>query len=162
MTQDQVLEAARGVIALVESALLMTIGQGGTIHARVVQTSKPDAHWMVQFLTDRRTRKVRDLAAAGRASLAWHHVADRSYAVLCGPCVLVDDVEAKRAIWHAGMDRFHPGGPEDPNNLLVWINADTIEVYDPTRAILPPPRGFNAARLQRAGNGWSMGTTSAI
>ena len=39
------------------------------------------------------------------------------------------DIEAapERAIWRPGMDRFHPGGPEDPDNVIVEFAAERLE-----------------------------------
>ena len=79
---------------------------------------------------------------------------DRAYVTLLGRATVVGEVEAKRAIWRPDMHRFHPGGPEDPNNVLVQFATDRIEMYSGARDVAPEPRGFSAAVLVRTDSGW--------
>ena len=57
------------------------------------------------------------------------------------------------------MGRFHPGGPEDPNNVIVEFTAERLEIYSGARGVAPPPRGFSAATLTRNDGSWSLGAS---
>ena len=69
------------------------------------------------------------------------------------------EAAAKRVIWRPEMNHFHPGGPEDPNNVIVEFTAERLELYSGARSIAPPLRGFSAATLPRKDGGWSLGAS---
>lgn len=160
MSPERLLLIARETIALVTWCFAITAAEGGEINARVVQIGEPDEDWGVQFMTDRRCRKVAEIGCSGRLTLAYQHDAERAYVTLIGRAVTVDDVEAKRAVWRPETYRWHPGGPEDPNNVLVRSTTDRIEIYSGARDVAPEPRGFSAAALVRTASGWRRDVTS--
>ena len=71
-----------------------------------------------------------------------------------GRAAVVGEVEDKRVVWRPETYRFHSGGPEDPNNVLVQFTTDRIEMYSGARGVAPEPRGFSAAVLVRTEAGW--------
>jgi len=158
---ETLLRIARAILAPATWCFAITLGEDGDVHARLVQPGALAEDWSTRFLTDARSRKVAEMERTGRLTLAWQNDADRAYVALIGRPEIIRDAEAKRAIWHAGMARFHPGGPEDPNNVLVRFVAERIEMYSGAHGIAPPPEGFSAAVLTRTTSGWKVGATFA-
>ena len=154
MSAEQLLLIARETIAQVTWCFAVTAAENGEINARLVQIGKPAEDWSARFMTDRRSRKVAEIERSGRLTLAYQHDPDRAYVTLVGRAVAIDDVEAKRAVWRPETYRWHPGGPEDPNNVLVRFTTDRIEMYSGARDVAPEPRGFSAAVLVRTASGW--------
>jgi general stress protein 26 len=154
MSTEDLLFIARETVAQVTWCFAITAGEDGEINARLVQIGRLADDWSTRFLTDRRSRKVAEIERSGRLTLAYQHDPDRAYVTLVGRAEVVGDVEAKRAIWRPEMHRFHPGGPEDPNNVIARFTTDRIEMYSGARDVAPEPKGFSAAVLVRTGSGW--------
>lgn len=158
-TAEQLLRIARGIIAQVTWCFVITAGENGEVNARIIQIGVLQEDWTVRFMTDRRCRKVAEMERTGRLTLAYQHDPDRAYVTLIGRPTVIHDVEAKRAVWKPETYRFHPGGPEDPNNVLIRFATDRIEMYSGAHDIAPPPHGFSAATLRRAEAGWTVSAT---
>lgn len=154
MSTEHLLTVARETIGQVTWCFAITADEGGDINARLVQIGALSEDWGTRFMTDRRCRKVAEIERSGRLTLAYQHNPDRAYVTLVGRAVTIDDVEAKRAIWKPETYRWHPGGPEDPNNVLVRFTTHRIEMYSGARDVAPEPRGFSAAVLVRTDSGW--------
>jgi general stress protein 26 len=97
---------------------------------------------------------------AGRLTLAYQYDPEKAYVTLTGRPVIIDDVALKRSVWNPNADRWHRGGPDDPNVVIVRLITDRIEIWSSGRDVMPEPKGFSAAVLERDGLGWRYSTTS--
>ncbi len=51
--------------------------------------------------------------------------------------------------------KWHPGGPTDPNVVLINLVADRIELWSSMHGVTPDPtRGLWAAAVSRERDGW--------
>jgi hypothetical protein len=48
-------------------------------------------------------------------------------------------VTFKQAIWQPGSFKWHPGGPTDPNVVLVEFAAERIETWNTPGGVVPDP-----------------------
>ena len=156
MDIPQLLAIARQTIAQVPLCMAVTVAENGEAHARVVQPGPLREDWSVGFMTERYCRKVQEMQRTGRLTLAYQCDAQKAYVSLSGRPVVMDDVALKRATWSPASDLFHPGGPDDPNVVVVRLLVDCIEIYNASQGIQPSPVGLNAAVLRRAGSGWQL------
>jgi len=155
MDADKLLQIARGIVDKVAMPLAVTIGTEGEANARVVQTSKLSDDWSVRFMTDRRSRKAEEIERSGRMTLAYQCVTENSYVSLVGRAKIVDDIEVKKAIWNPASYKWHPGGPTDPNVVLIDFVADRIELWSTPHGVVPDPiKGLWAGAVSREGDGW--------
>jgi general stress protein 26 len=133
----------------------------GDANARAIDTSKLTDEWTVRFMTDRRTRKVGEIARTGRMTLIYHHQVGRAYVTLVGRASIIDDVAVKQASWQPGSFKWHPGGPTDPNVVLIEFVAERIETWNTPGQIVPDPtKGLWAAVLTRDAGGWRCAGTT--
>jgi len=159
MDTGHLLTIARKLIDDLTFCFAITAGESGDSNARIVQPRKLQDDWSIDVLTNRRCRKVREIEASGRMTLAWQHDADRSYVTLIGRAVIVEDLELKRAIWSPAADRWNPGGPEDPDVVFARFATERIELWSAVHDVMPPPTGYSAAVLIRDGAGWRYEAT---
>jgi general stress protein 26 len=138
MHADKLLQIARGIVDNVAMPLAITVGPEGEANARVVQTSKLSDDWSVRFMTDRRSRKAQETEQTGRMTLAYQCAAENSYVTLVGRARIVDDVEVKKAVWNPASYKWHPGGPTDPNVVLIDFIADRIELWSSMHGVTDP------------------------
>jgi general stress protein 26 len=155
MDAGGLLQIAREIVDKVAMPVAVTVGPEGEANARVVQTSKLSDDWAVRFMTDRRSRKAQEIEQSGRMTLAYQCTAENSYVTLVGRAKIVDDVEVKKAIWNPASYKWHPGGPTDPNVVLIDFIADRIELWSSAHGVTPDPtKGLWAAALSRESDGW--------
>src|SRR5579872_942803 len=161
MDTNDLLRIARETIDQGPMCLAITVDQTGEANARVVQTSKLANEWTLRFMTDRRTRKVEEIERTGRLTLAYQDIPANSYVTLVGRAALVDDVTIKTAIWQPASYKWHPGGPMDPNVVLIEFTTDRIELWNSPHGVVPDPtKGLWAAALSRQQTGWRRHITS--
>jgi general stress protein 26 len=156
---EQLLALARKLVNEVTFCTSATQGEKGEIHARIVQPRPPREDWTVDFITNRRCRKVRDIEQTGRMTLLYQHDIDHSYVCLMGPTEIVEDRELKRATWTDAHNRWNPGGPDDPATVYARLRPNRIEVWSAGHNVMPPPTGYSAAVLTKDGDGWRVSAT---
>ena len=79
MSAGNLLSLARATVNAVPTCLAITVDSNGDANARAINTSKLTDDWTVRFMTDRRTRKVGEIARTGRMTLVYHHQAGGAY-----------------------------------------------------------------------------------
>jgi general stress protein 26 len=159
METERLLDLARKLIGEVTFCVAATHGEEGDVSARIVQPRPLQEDWTVDFLTNRRCRKVREIERSGRMTLLYQHDRDASYVCLVGRAEIVEDRELKRTIWTPAHDRWNPTGPEDPDTVFARLRTERIELWSAVHDVLPPPRGYSAALLLREGEGWRFAAT---
>ena len=161
MDAHGLLQIARDTVAKSPMCLAITVDQNGEANARVVQTSPLRDDWTLRFMTDRRSRKVEEIERTGRLTLAYQDNPDNSYVTLVGRAAIVDDVAVKQAIWRPASQKWHPGGPTDPNVVLIDFTADRVELWSSPHGVVPDPtRGLWAAAVSRTADGWRYHPTA--
>ena len=161
MNADNLLRLVRETVSAVPTCLAITIDGNGDANARAINASNLTDEWTVRFMTDRRTRKVGEIARTGRMTLVYFHQAGGAYVTLVGSATIIDDVAVKQAIWQPGSFKWHPGGPTDTNVVLVEFVAERIETWNTPGPIVPDPtKGLWAAVPTRDADGWRYAGTS--
>ena len=155
---ERILAAARQVMAKVTDCWAATPAAEGGVSARVVQPlpAMPDEEeWTICMATSGRSRKAAEIEHAGRLTLGYQHHPDRGYLVLSGRAALVRERAPIRARWRESWRLYFPGGPEDPDTVLVRLTVDHIELCVP--GVSPEPYGMRYAALGRDAAGvWSI------
>ena len=160
MQTADILAIARETIAKVPLCFVVTVGLGGEPNARVVRPGPLRPDWTIGFMTELYCRKVKEIQAARYFTMAFQHDEEQAYVSLLGRPQLIEDVNIKRAIWSKEADRFHPGGPNDPNVIIVRLNTERIEIYNSARGIQPEPAGLSSVVLVRSGSDWLQSVSS--
>jgi len=157
---DKILKAARRIIADSRTCVAVTLAQNGYPNARVLQTSAASDDWSIQFLTDARSRKAKELTLNPHLTLVYQVPASGEYAALSGPVELSADASVKAALWRPESLRWHPGGPADPNVLLARFRTERIEIWSSPEGLIPDPvKGLWAVSLTRDRGSWRVHTT---
>jgi general stress protein 26 len=161
MDAGSLLQIAREIISKVPMCFAITVDQDGDANARIVQTSKLSDDWTVRFMTDRRSRKVEEIEQSARMTLAYQCDPEGAYVTLVGRATIIDDAEVKQAVWRPQSFRWHPGGPTDPNVVLIELFAERIEMWSSPHGIVPDADlGLWAAVLVRDASGWQQRVTA--
>jgi general stress protein 26 len=159
VTQQQIarfLAAARETIAEVKHCWLATKAQDGGANARAVRAHDGAMgcdEWTRRILVRRGSRKVAEIRAAPRVTLAYQHDSGDRYVALGGHASLIEDRAEMRSLWPSSMDAYFPDGFADANMIVLRVDVDRIEVH--ARGITREPFGTGRTLLQRDGtDGW--------
>lgn len=89
-----------------------------------------DVEWDgdVLFIGERHSDKVRDLQRDPRVNLAYS--GDSAWVSVSGTAEVVDDRALLEEQWNAFTDAWLEGGPENPDNVLIRVRAESAEYWD--------------------------------
>ncbi len=126
-SQDQDLAHLVELMGEMPIAMFTTFGQEG---ARSVPMSRqqvdPDAE--MWFISARDTAHTRALAHDSTVALTFS--SRDAWVAMTGRAVVVDDLEKLRELWNTFAEAWLPGGPEDPNAVLIRVDVDRAEYWD--------------------------------
>jgi general stress protein 26 len=151
---DRFLAATRQTIAEVPYCWLATRSADGGANARAVHVHAglPGSdEWMRRFLVRRGSRKVGEMRAAPRVTLAYQHESGDRYVGLGGVARLIEDPAEMRTMWSGAADARFPPGFADANMIVVHVDVDRIELH--VRGVTREPFGHGRTLLQRNGTG---------
>jgi general stress protein 26 len=159
VTTEQIaafLAAALETIGELRFAWLATRSVDGGANARAVHVrpGRPrDDEWTRRFLVRRESRKVAEIRAAPKVTLAYQHPSGDAYVALGGIASLIDDLTEMRELWPAEMDARFPPGFAEAHMMVTRLEVDRIEMH--VRGLTREPFGHGRTLLQRGGaDGW--------
>jgi general stress protein 26 len=108
-------------------AMLTTFGGAGIRSVPMArQEVEPDAE--MWFIAARDTRHVADIEVEPRVAITFS--SRDSWVALTGTASVVDDEVKLRELWNTFAEAWLPGGPEDPNAVLIKVDVDEAEYWD--------------------------------
>ena len=115
------------LIGDIPNAKLTTYGGAGVRSVPMArQEVEPDAE--MWFIAARDTRHVADILVEPRVSLTFSSRA--SWVALTGTAVVVEDDARLKELWNTFAEAWLPGGPEDPNAVLIKVDVEEGEYWD--------------------------------
>jgi general stress protein 26 len=112
----------------VRIAMLTHVDAQGRLVSHPMATQDVEWDGDVLFIGERDSDKVRDLRSNPAVNLAYS--GESSWVSVSGTAEVVDDRETLREQWSLFTDAWLEGGPDDPNNVLIRVKADTAEYWD--------------------------------
>lgn len=141
-TRDEVIEAARAIVAAAPFASLATVDSLGHPDVRVMDAAPPDSAFVVWLATNPRSRKVALIRARPVVALHWLDPTGPGYVTLVGRARLVNDPTEKRSHWRSSWDPFYPAGPDDA--LLIEVVPHRLEVISEPAGLEGDPDTWRA------------------
>ena len=80
------------------------------------------------FITARDTAHVRARATEPQVALTFS--ARDAWVAMTGRARVVDDLEKLKDLWNTFAEAWLPGGPEDPNAVLLHVDVEKAEWWD--------------------------------
>jgi general stress protein 26 len=123
-----------GVAKLVELTKDIPITMFTTIDAEGHFVSRPMAQQLTEadgdlwFFAERDSRVIEQIAANPHVSLTLS--SNDTWISIDGEAQVVDDSEKARELWNTFVEAWLPQGPDDPNVVLIKVDAHTAEYWD--------------------------------
>ncbi len=127
MTTDE----ARTVAELLRderTAVFTTTAPDGTLISRPMSMQEVEFDGDLWFFASRSSRKVAHIAANPQVNVATS--GSSSWVSLTGSAVVVDDLATKQRLWNTVVEAWFPDGPEDPDVVLLRVEAASAEYWD--------------------------------
>jgi general stress protein 26 len=147
------------IIEKVGVAMLTTRFAGG-LRARPLEARADRATGVIWFLTDVRSGKDEEMAAAPDIGLVFIDTADKAYLSITGRAEIARDTARAAEIWKSTDLVWWPGGPEDPTLRVLRVEPETAELWDgPSSSIVA---AFEFAKARLTGSKPSLGENRKI
>lgn len=136
------------LIADFDAAMLITHSPDGALRARPMAVADVDPNGDMWFATDRHSGKIDDIGADAHVNVSMQK--GGKFVSLSGRASQVEDRRKVQEIWRETMKVWFPGGKDDPNLVLLRVDASEGEFWDNS--------GLNAIKyLIKAGNAYLHG-----
>lgn len=127
MTQHDARERLVELLNDMPIAMFTTFGPDGPRTVPMArQEVEPDAE--MWFISARDTEHTRALTTEPRVALSFS--SRDSWVALSGTAQVVDDDAKLKELWNTFAEAWLPGGPEDPNAVLIRVDVDRAEYWD--------------------------------
>lgn len=145
------------LIKNIQFAMLTTRTKDGSLHSRPMTTQDTEFDGDVWFFSERESEKVSDIRRDPLVNVAY--VKGNTFVSLAGTAHIVEDAEKKRDLWHEPLRIWFENGPDDPNVVLIHVDASSAEYWD-------APGGIGAAigvvRVVLTGDKSAAGDTGTV
>ena len=112
----------------VRLAMLTSVGPGGRLVSKPMATQDVEFDGAIWFIAERDSDKVRNIAANPGVNVAYS--SSSAWVSVSGDAYVVDDQAKLAELWNTFTDAWLEGGPENPNNILIRVDATGAEYWD--------------------------------
>ncbi|MFO6454380.1 MULTISPECIES: pyridoxamine 5'-phosphate oxidase family protein [unclassified Aeromicrobium] len=128
MTSSDQLETVTTIMRDTRIAVLTYVSQEGLLVSTPMGVQDFDHPGTTWFLTERSSEKVQALEADPRVNVAY--ASDAGWVSLSGTAHVEQNRGKVEDLWDASAGAFMSGGPEDPDNIALRIDATTAEYWE--------------------------------
>ena len=126
-------------------ALFTTIAPDGTPISRPMTMQEVEFDGDLWFFASRSSRKVAHIATNPQVNVSTS--GSSSWVSLTGHAVVVDDVADKQRLWNPVVEAWFPGGADDPDVVLLRVDAASAEYWDSPGGRVASVISFAKAKL---------------
>lgn len=130
MTYQESLEKLRDLIKGIKIAGLVTRDSAGNLRSRPMTTQEAEFDGDLWFFTDRTTEKTDDLRQNAQVCVTYSSGDATKFVSISGRAELVDDRAKMRGLWSPAHKIWFPDGVEDPNLILIRVEAESGEYWE--------------------------------
>ena len=112
-----------------DTAMLVTQGEGQLPHARPMAIARVEAGGGVWFFSGRDSAKVHEIQHEQHVLIVCQK-GHRLHLTLSGRAQLSQDRNRAKELWKESYKAWFPGGPNDPNLVLIFVRPEAAEYWD--------------------------------
>jgi general stress protein 26 len=143
---EQKIERVWDIIEKVGVCMLTTRFDAG-LRARPVEARPDRDAGLIFFVTDIRGAKDDEIEAHPDVCLTFIDPKNKAYLSITGRASVLRDRKKAADIWRKTDDVWWPGGPDDPNVLVLRVKPSTAELWDGPASKAVAVYEFAKARL---------------
>jgi general stress protein 26 len=127
-THDDQLETVTKIMRDARIAVLTYVSQEGALVSTPMGTQDFEHPGTTWLLTERSSAKVQALAVDPRVNVAYS--SDAGWVSLSGDAHVEQNRGKVEDLWDASAGAFMSGGPDDPDNIALRIDATSAEYWE--------------------------------
>jgi general stress protein 26 len=127
-SQDDQQQKVQDLIRSSRIAMLTSVSPEGTLVSKPMANQDVEFDGVVWFIAERSSAKVRNIEANPHVNVSYS--TSSSWVSLAGRAAVVDDHAKLAELWDTFTDAWMEGGPDNPNNVLIKVDADSAEYWD--------------------------------
>ena len=110
-------------------AMLTTVAEDGSLHARPMATESADFDGTLWFITRIESGKVEEIRDDSHVLVSYEQPKDGMYLSLQGRAGIVKDRATIKAHWYKGADGWFKDGSDDPAAALIQVKVTGGEYW---------------------------------
>jgi len=144
MEESEAKQLSLGLMEMSKAAYLTTIDPNGFPHTRAMtnlrnKVQKPhlislfrdhQRDYLIIFSTNTSSTKVKHVKDNPKVSVYYSRPEKWQGVMFGGEIDIILDAELKRAIWEDGMERYYPGGYDDPDHTILRLRPQIAKGWD--------------------------------
>lgn len=127
-TEQDRTKKVRDLIKDTRIAMLVSTDPEGRLVSKPMATQDVEFDGDVWFISERLSEKVRNITNNPQVNVAY--ASRDSWVSLSGRASVVDDNDKLAELWNTFTGAWLEGGPENPNNVLIKVTAESAEYWD--------------------------------
>lgn len=129
--QQQPTDEQKRVLDLVDDAkiaMMTYLEPSGALVSKPMTTQETDFDGTIRFIAERSSDKAQALQADPRVNVSYSQ--NGTWVSVSGRARIVDDEAKLRELWSSFTGSWLEGGPENPENVLIEVDAQEAEYWD--------------------------------
>lgn len=126
--QDNAAAKVRELIKDTRIAMLTHVNGQGKLVSKPMGTQDVEFDGTIYFIAQRDSDQAQELQRNSAVNVAYS--GPGSWVSVTGTARVLNDEAKLRELWDSFTGAWLEGGPENPNNILIEIDADTAEYWD--------------------------------
>jgi general stress protein 26 len=143
-----ILGAARRVMEKARYCSFVTLGEDGSLQARIVDAFPPDEQMVVWIGTNPVTRKVAEVKRDPRATLFCFDPAGPAYVTLIGRADIVADAAEKAKRWKDDWEAFYKDKNRGDDYVLIRLRPRRLEIVSYPDKLLNDPASWRPVSIE--------------
>ena len=129
-TREEAIRKIGALIGQVPVAMLTTTSPRGWLRSRPMIAQREPFDGSLWFLTSRTAAKAGDVRDRRQVNVSYAAPDHDCYVSIAGIATLVDDLPRARQLWNSSYEPWFPKGVEDPDLVLIRVEAEEAEYWD--------------------------------
>jgi general stress protein 26 len=130
-TREEAVRIIGDLIAQVPVAMLTTTSARGWLRSRPMVAQHTPFEGSLWFLTSRGAAKAADVRDRRQVNVSYASPERQCYVSISGVAALVEDKARAASLWTAAYEPWFPKGVDDPDLVLIRVDAQEAEYWDP-------------------------------
>lgn len=153
LSLENCLQVVRQTVKNTKYCFLITSGEHSWASARLVEPIC-DLEELAFFIgTNPALRKVREIAACPKVTLAFGNTAENANLVVYGTAAVSTEPDIKRRYWKGTWRLFFPKGANGDDYAVIKVRAQWLELLSFQRNVIEEPFGLRPMVLHRTVDG---------
>jgi len=130
ITREEAIRTIGNLIGQVKVAMLTTTSARGWLRSRPMVAQRVPFDGALWFLTSRSAAKAGEVRDRRQVNVSYASPEHDCYVSVAGVATLVDDRDRARSLWNAAYEPWFPKGLDDPDLVLIRVEAEEAEYWD--------------------------------